>query len=439
MKKFIPIPICMLALAFTSLPQEKALLPAQAEVVAAERAFAKLAVERGVRASFIAYFADDGIGFAPHPYKVKEVLSSRPAPTARSPIVLNWAPIFGDIAQAGDLGWNTGPTLFEDTSPEKRPTQHGMFFSVWKKQSDGNWRVLLDLGISTPAAVAPLNAPFRAVHQASNKRRAAQVNVEHEIAELLKVEREFLAEAKAGSVRQSYKSHLSDDARVHRPDVMPVVGKDALGAWLAQQTMTLSGEPIKAEVARSGDLGYAYGSYELGGVKPEKGYYARVWKRDAKEQWRIVMDVVNPLPPGIELQPQQQNAVPTDALARKALAHYQAQEWAEASAAYQQYTNQNPNDPVAWHRLGTSQIYLKQYPEAIKNLEQAIKLNGGGALDFYNLACAQALSGHQRQAIENLEKAISAGFTSRQQFETDSDLDSLRQTERFKELLKRLN
>ncbi len=277
-------------------PNEKDLSPAQAALVATERAFARLAVEQGVRASFIAYFADDGIGFNPHPYKVKEVLSNRPAPAKRSPIVLNWAPIFGGMARAGDLGWNTGPTVVEDTSPEKQPAQHGMFFSVWKKQSDGNWRVVLDLGNSTPAAVAPLNAPFRAARQASNK-PSAGVNVEKATAGLFETEREFLAAAKAGGAGQAYKSRLSDDARVHRPDVMPVVGRAAINAWLTSQTMTLGGEPIKVEVASSGDLGYAYGSYELGGNKPEKGYYARVWTRDAQGRWHIVMDVTNPIPP----------------------------------------------------------------------------------------------------------------------------------------------
>ena len=298
MRRFTTLAVLLSVVTVPVLTKEKELSPAQSALVATERAFAKLAVERGVRASFIAYFADEGIGFGPHPYRVKEVLSNRPAPTARSPIVLNWAPIFGDIARAGDLGWNTGPTLSEDTSPEKRPAQHGMFFSVWKKQTDGNWRVVLDLGTSTPAAVAPLNAPFRAAQQRSNKRSFAGADPEQQTAGLVRAEREFFAAAKAGSVGQAYNGRLSDDARVHRPDVMPVVGKYALRSWLARQTMTLSGEPIKAEVAGSGDLGYAYGSYELSGVKPEKGYYARVWKRDARGRWRIVMDVTNPVPPG---------------------------------------------------------------------------------------------------------------------------------------------
>jgi len=54
-----------------------------------------------------------------------------------------------------------------------------------------------------------------------------------------------------------------------------------------------------SNVSSSADLGYCYGSYELregGGAKTEKGYYARVWKRDARGNWRIVFDLSNPLP-----------------------------------------------------------------------------------------------------------------------------------------------
>lgn len=40
-----------------------------------------------------------------------------------------------------------------------------------------------------------------------------------------------------------------------------------------------------------------FGSYELGGAKPEKGYYG-VWKRIEKGDWRIVFDTVSPIPPG---------------------------------------------------------------------------------------------------------------------------------------------
>jgi ketosteroid isomerase-like protein len=407
---------------------------AQVEMVNAERAFSKLASERGFRESFITYFAEDGIGFNPHPYKVKETLSSQPAPAKSGPASFKWAPAYGDIAEAGDLGWDTGPVVFEDTTPEKKPVRHGMFFSVWKKQIDGNWRVVLDLGANVPEAVTPLDAPFKTSYTPSGKRRA-NVAVDDEITGLLKIERELLAAAKAGTVAQAFEGRLSDDARVHRPGVMPKVGKAARD-WLGKQTTSLSGEPIKADVSRSGDLGYAYGSYELSGPQPEKGYYARVWKRDSSGEWRIVLDTVNPIPAGTEAP--QQPAVSLAKLAEKAQQHYLSQEWAQAAATYQQIVKENPNDAVAWHRLGTSQVFLRQLPDGIKNLEQAIKVGGGAPLDFYNLGCAFALSGDRDKALDNLEKAIDAGFTDRQQYETDGDLDSLREVARFKELLKRL-
>jgi ketosteroid isomerase-like protein len=272
------------------------LTPAQEALVATELAFAKLSVERGVRASFIEYFADDGIGFNPRPYNVKETLSNRPAAPTPPPTVLNWAPISGGISQAGDLGWNTGPTLVEDTSPEKRPSRHGMFFSVWKKQPNGNWRVVLDVGISTPAAVAPLTAPFRPANRSSKV--PGGVNQEQATAMLLKAEREFLSAAKARSVGEAYRRHLGSEARIHRPDVMPIIGEEALRSWHRQQKMSMTGELIKVEVASSGDLGYVYGSYELGGSKPEKGSYARVWTRDPQGRWRVVIDVTNAVPAG---------------------------------------------------------------------------------------------------------------------------------------------
>ena len=288
--------ILLLAITITPLAKVQELPPAQTAMVNAEREFAQFAAAHGFRDSFFKYFADDGIAFNPHPFNVRDSLRNQPSST--TPFGIRWAPVYGDMAQAGDLGWNTGPTLFVDNSPEKRPARHGMFFSVWKKQDDGDWRVVLDLGADTPAEVVPLTAPYQTSFRKSNRPAARNSNVDEEIAGLLKVEREFLAAAKSGSAGQAYKAVWHDNARVHRPNAMPVVGKAALRAWTAQQTNSFSGEPIRADVSRSGDLGYAYGSYKSTGSKPESGYFVRVWKKDAKGTWQVVFDTVSPIPAG---------------------------------------------------------------------------------------------------------------------------------------------
>ncbi len=111
-----------------------------------------------------------GIGFQPNLHNAREFFFKQPAPAIRPPVTLNWAPIYGDIALTGDLGYTTGPFLLTDNSAEKRPARHGMYFSIWQKQTDGNWKVVLDIGVETPEAVAPLDAPFVAAQSQSLRR-----------------------------------------------------------------------------------------------------------------------------------------------------------------------------------------------------------------------------------------------------------------------------
>ncbi len=364
MKQLTTLAILIFVSASAVGAQDKDLPPSQASLVATERAFAKLAVERGINESFITYFADDGIGFNPHPHKVRETLSRAPAQATRSTIVLNWAPIYGDVSQAGDLGYNTGPTVFEDHGPQKRPTQHGLFFSVWKKQSDGSWRVVLDIGANTPAAAAAIDAPFRAAGRTGNKPTTKQVNVEEERAMLLNLEREFFQTAKTSSAGQAYKSYLSDEARVHRPGMMPAVGKDMWREWIVGQSSTLTGEPMEADVSRSGDLGYVYGSYALSGAKPEKGYYARVWRKESSNQWKIVLDTLIRMPP-----------LDTEA---------------------------------ALNAEGYRLLQEKKTKEAIQIFQQAVTKYPDSANSYDSLSDAYEADGNKELAIEFAQKALDA-------------------------------
>ncbi len=293
MKRFFFALTIVSVLWMTVLTQEKPIRTELMSLANAERAFAKMSVEKGVREAFYNNFAEDGINFQPHPTNTREAYRKTPAPATLPPVTLNWAPIYGDISQAGDMGYTTGPYLFEDHSPAKRPSRHGMYSSIWKKQADGSWKVLLDLGIQVSSAVAPLDAPFQAAPIWNVKPRKA--SAEDNLASLLKADRAFFEQSKsAASV--AWQKFLSDDARIHRNQMMPIVSNTELKAWVGKQSAAISGEPIKADVASSGDFGYSYGKYELKAEKMEKGYYARVWKRDAKGDWRIVFDVTNPLP-----------------------------------------------------------------------------------------------------------------------------------------------
>jgi ketosteroid isomerase-like protein len=283
--------ILIMSFAFNSLAQDKTASTDQAAMVATERAFAKLGFERGIRESFIKYFAPECIVFAPHPVKYRAELEKQEPEKFPLPVTVNWAPVWGDISAAGDMGWNTGPVVYEDTGENKRPTRHVIFFSVWKKQTDGKWLVVLDVGSGLPAAVAPLDAPYQSVSASAPKKLKLDVKNEH--AKMLNAD-EFLLGASASKGIQAWKYALDENVRIHRPGMMPVTGREAVSAWLDSKKYSYTGGKMFSDISASGDLGYIYGSATQGG---EKGYFARVWKRDAKGEWRLAVDIFSPLPP----------------------------------------------------------------------------------------------------------------------------------------------
>lgn len=61
-----------------------------------------------------------------------------------------------------------------------------------------------------------------------------------------------------------------------------------------------------------------------------------------------------------------------------------------------------------------------------------------GTLDFNNRACALALAGSRSAALDALEAAVERGFNDLELMSGDSDLDSIRGTDRYRELVKQL-
>ncbi len=116
-----------------ALAQATKLAPELASLVEAERAFAQYSVENGQREAFLKFFAEEGVAFNPRPFNSNEYLRPQPPTPKPQPFILNWQPLFADISAAGDMGFTTGPYTVVAAN---RPTRHGMYFSVWKKQAD---------------------------------------------------------------------------------------------------------------------------------------------------------------------------------------------------------------------------------------------------------------------------------------------------------------
>lgn len=268
-------------------------------VVESERAFARKSLEVGSRAAFMMFFADDAVVFRPHPVKYKEAMKD--AAPLKNPLetTLNWEPIWADVSIDGDLGYTTGPSVWTDRSPAKRPTYHGFYFSFWKKQSTGEWKVIFDVGTELPG---PYNGS-RTVGSPAPVKRAAQrpaVSAQDQQSGLADAERSFPASIRKNGFSKALGEFLDHDARIYRQKSFPIVGIDSIRAYFSGRPYLSSWEPAHCEVATSGDLGYSYGSYIEGGsgnLPAEKGYFLHGWKRDTTNRWKLIAEITSPLPP----------------------------------------------------------------------------------------------------------------------------------------------
>jgi ketosteroid isomerase-like protein len=272
----------------------KSLIP----VVEAEHAFATYSIEHGMKEAFLSFAAPNGIVIRRRPLNAIEVWTqTNPAPNG----LLTWYPIFADVSRAGDLGWTTGPWEFRDKPTDREASGNGHFVTLWRKQADGTWKFELDFGISHATSAnkeSGLQYPPALRNSASGTK---DVSVEASRGSLLEAESALAKDAASKASARAFLDHADATVRLYRPNNFPFVGKEAVKKFLEAKREAVAWHVTNAGVARSGDLGYAFGTYESrakpSDAKPaETGNYMRIWRRQG-DKWRVVLEVANPVPP----------------------------------------------------------------------------------------------------------------------------------------------
>lgn len=252
-------------------------------LIKAERAFAAMSEKDGMKKAFLTYLADDGVIFQPGPVNGKSVWRTREGTTAR----LTWHPTLACVSSLGDLGFTSGPWVYTPEAYLDQPPRYGHFVSVWKKQRDGSWKVVADIGIrhdypSGKDSLVVLPAPIP-----PKKKRSMQ----QERKLLLAAEQKLSAVASSEGVAAALARFLAEDARVYRDGMMPFVGRDNALDELRPADSKVSYRVLYSSLSRAYDLAYTYGSYVIAGESSGEGFFLRVWMRNEPGQWRLVVDV----------------------------------------------------------------------------------------------------------------------------------------------------
>jgi ketosteroid isomerase-like protein len=118
----------------------------------ADLAFAKATAERGVD-GWVSYFADSGVMVIPGRNVVgRSAIRDLMAPELGDTTVsLTWRPVSVEVSPGGDVGYTIGRWDRTSHVDASAPVRHGSYVTIWRKQGDGTWKVVLDIGNADPA------------------------------------------------------------------------------------------------------------------------------------------------------------------------------------------------------------------------------------------------------------------------------------------------
>jgi ketosteroid isomerase-like protein len=161
MKK-IPLLFVLLSLAtgFAATPDRQSDLK---ELAAMEDQFCAMAKERGLLAAF-RHFAAPEVAFIdtdPRQWRGAAAVMERIGED-KPGVSLTWSAMFTDVSDDGTLGYNYGRyELHAPGQDGKEVVRGGFFLSIWKRQSDGSWKYVMDTGAPDrpPPPPAPAAAP----------------------------------------------------------------------------------------------------------------------------------------------------------------------------------------------------------------------------------------------------------------------------------------
>jgi len=257
------------------------------EVVAAERAFAAAAAVKDRHQAFLDHLAPDAIAFLPLPGPARP--SHEGKPPAQGKLV--WGPSWVAVSSSGDLALSTGPWEIQGL-PEDSPldVKTGWFFSVWRRQPGGAWKVAVDAGTSARMKFALPKQVENGFAEAPGK-GAPQGTAGDAKSAVTTAERALSGAAKSG-LGAAIAAMADAHVRIYRERKAGAFGAADARTLLANDKRSVSCSTDKIIAAVSGDLAYAYGTCASAGTDDQsKLGFLHVWRRQADGSYKILVDV----------------------------------------------------------------------------------------------------------------------------------------------------
>lgn len=117
------------------------------EIGEAEKAFEKMAAEKGVPEAFYFYADDNAVIKRENDTLIKGKDNIRQYYQKRENknTTVNWSPDFIEVSEDGSLGYTYGNYAWKVRNENGETNEYkGVFHTVWKRQKDNSWKYVWD-------------------------------------------------------------------------------------------------------------------------------------------------------------------------------------------------------------------------------------------------------------------------------------------------------
>lgn len=116
-----------------------------------DQEFAAKSKEVGTAEAFYLYMDNNGIQLPVNGDAVIGNNAIRDRMLSAGEYQLSWTPKKAEVSKAADMGWTWGTYIYQATDEDGNAIQRkGKYLNVWKKQDDGIWKVVVDIGNIEP-------------------------------------------------------------------------------------------------------------------------------------------------------------------------------------------------------------------------------------------------------------------------------------------------
>lgn len=250
-----------------------------------EREFSQWAGTQGFISAFRAHFDDNCISFYPEPENAQRALAGEPESQAS----LVWWPTFVQVSASGDFGFTTGPSEYRAGGIKDSTVYYGHFVSVWKKNGDGEWKVILDVGSSYPKTEK--KEEMFLTKELPSREMKESVSVESERVAMMAADSAFGDFIQANGSAAGLQKFASDGVRIYRKGSFPAHGKSR-GLELVKNERPAQFKLYAGKISSAADLGFTYG-IAVDAVS-DTSSYIRIWQKE--NEWKVVIDVLKSWP-----------------------------------------------------------------------------------------------------------------------------------------------